>query len=307
MAKTKRPAWFDAVLRAHSTGDEDRLVDTLEKVQDMLGDTWLGEASGRIKQGDSVGSSGDNMGGVHVHLHQGGGTDAEEPEAAVGGAAEAVKKPMPGAEGGEATGGGGGSMEEILQRLAALERAVAILAQEEGGEQEETGEPDTGEGQEAAKEESGSWSDRKGTKDSKAMVGDSTSLRNAWQEMLSRAEFLAPGIKAPTFDSKTSARVTTDSMCSFRRKVLKEALKEDDTKGAVEQLTGGKVDFGQMTCDAVQYVYNGASELVRQSNTRRQTDGVGDGMNYHAAANASMLDTVKHINQKNRERYGIKA
>jgi len=311
MATTaKRPAWFDRIMQAVKTGDEDRLVDTLEKVQEMLGETWLGEASGRIRQGDSVDSaSRDNMaGGVHVHLHHGGAEDVSDNGNGNGNGAEAAAQPENG-------NGNGSSLEEVLQRLAALERAVAILAQEEGEENGEgeamKNEPEEESAGEATKEEGNSWQDRrtrdKATKDTKALVGDSTSLRGPWQELLSRAEVLAPGIKPPTFDTKMPAKQTVDSMCQFRRKVLGEAMKEDDTKGAIVQLAGEKPNFTQLTCDAVQLLFNGASELVRQANSRRTITDMSGGHNYNTAANASLLETVRSINQKNRDQYGIKA
>lgn len=308
----KRPAWFDRVMQAHKTGDEERLVDTLEKVTDMLGETWLGEASGRIKQGDATDGarSRDEM---HIHLHQGGGSDEADPtdtpaggaEAGGGAAAELAK----GSEGGE----GGGGMEEILQRLAALERAVAILAQSDEGEGDPAKEEDpTAGGAQETAEEGSDWSGDAKTKDkttkdaTRAAVGDSTSMRGAWQELISRAEVLAPGIRQPTFDAKQPAKTTFDTMCQFRRKALSEALKEDDTRAAVEQVVGNKKTIlTQMSCDAVGLVFNGASELVRQANTHR-TSQPTDGLNYNSSA-LGLEDTVKMINQRNREQYGRRA
>jgi uncharacterized protein len=309
MATGKRPAWFDRIMQAHKTNDSEALVDTLEKVSDMLGDTWLGEASGRIKAGEAVTTSRDDMGGVHVHLHQGGSDDVADPTDTPAGAAGAGA--AAGVDPKAAAAGGGNSLEELGQRVAALERAVAILAQGEEGEESDPGADPAA--TEATKEEGSDWSGDSKTKDkattdnARAAVGDSTSLRGTWQELVSRAEFLAPGIKVPTFDARASARTTVDTMCTFRRKVLSESLKEDDTKAAVEQMTGGKPNLSQMTCDSIQLVFNGASELIRQANSRRTTDNLGAGMNYHAAQNASMLETVQHINKLNREKYGIKA
>lgn len=294
MAK-KVPAWFDRVLKAHTTGDSSGLVMELEKIGDMLGDVLMGD------------------------------------EKTVDTTADATKDD-------------GNKESEILQRLEALERAVAVLAhgeeseskdkkktkdgatkdedKEEDEEEKEDKEEKREESKDAktadedeedkeekedkeeAKEDRKESKDRS-TKDRRAAVGDSTSLRGPWQELVSRAEFLAPGIKIPTFDAAAPARTTFDAMCQFRRKVLGEAMKEDDTASAVEQIAGGKKpNLTQMTCDAVALLFNGASELMRQQNTKRSTDrqGVHNAQTVH-----DLSETVKLINQRNRERYGVRA
>jgi uncharacterized protein len=310
MAAKQKPAWFDRVMRAHKTGDSEVLVDELEKIGDMLGDVLSGDEKTVVKDESAT--------GVHVHLHNSKDEDEEEEK-----------------------GGGGGGGGEILQRLEALERAVAILAHGEGGgeekkeekkssdkktkdakstsDKEDEEEEDEDEEKEEEKKESKDAKteskdedkedeDKKESKDSKsrAAVGDSTSLKMPWQELVTRAELLAPGIKMPTFDARQSAKATTDAMCQFRRRVLTEAMKEDDTKAVIQQLSGEKPPLTQMTCDAVTLLFNGASEIVRQNNTK-QTSTFPGLSEAHQRANASLHDTVKLINQRNRERFGLKA
>lgn len=310
MSNRKRPAWFDAAVRAHQTGDESSLVETLEKIKDMLGELWLGEGTGKIKAGDAIANK-DEAGGVHVHLHNSKDEDEGEGEKAESG---------------------------LAARIEALEKAVAILAQrdepeakaapekkstdkaktkdakedededDDKKEDKEDDKKDTKDAKEDDDEDDDDKKDKKedkeDTKDKKAMVGDSTSLRTVWQDVISRAEILAPGIRIPTFDAKQPAKATFDSMCQFRRRVLTEAMKEDDTKAAIAQLAGPKVNLTQMTCDSVAMLFNGASEMVKQSTRDRGTPG--EGHNYHKDA-LSLVDTVKLINAKNREKFGFKS
>lgn len=301
MAVVTKDAWktsFDAILRAHFAGDSQVLVDELEKVGDMLGKVWDGKTQPPTEHFPS-------KDGVHVHLHQSKDDDGDGDE----------------------------DDDDHGKRIEALERAVAIMARgheahdsdEEEKEEKKTDDKRRSmrdEDEEEKKEEKKDTEDKATTdedeeddedekeksesKDSKtttdkAMVGDSTSMEGSWQELISRAEFLAPGIKMPTFDRKAPAKTTFDAMCSFRRKVLTEAMKEDDTKAAVEQMSGGKPNLLQMTCDSVALLFNGASELVRQNNKRGV---VHDGARL-ATANASLAATVKSINERNRTRFGI--
>jgi len=333
---------FDRILAARGTPSFDAvLVEELQRVATMLGDVISGanESGGFAQVTAPVENYGaekesptsdrfsrDDMagGGVHVHLH--GGADAPEgdPNGAVsaGGAGAAA-----GAE------GGGGDLE---QRVSALERAVAILAQEEGGEdpqdpQQETGAPSgeptetrpgadrgvmrdakrvralddeptappTDEPDDASSKENVAITDRR-----RVAVGDAATLRGPWQEMVSKAELLAPGIKYPTMDSKQGMTRTLDAMCKFRRRVLNEALQEDDTAAAVRQVASGG-NVAQMSCDAVSAVFNGAAELVRQKRSNLATSHVGDGVNYNPSVgfntNQTLQAQLRSLNTKNAE------
>lgn len=305
----RRPAWFDQIMRAHRTNDEETLVDTLEKVGEMMGVTGLPGADpgsggsggyGPSGAGSSSGGTGDDMGGsgIHVHVHNAGARDeSDDPPAAAAADPAAVTEPAAGSA--ETT-----SLEDLSARVEALERAVAILAQGEG-EEEAVGEEDPDATENGPNGKQPGEDDDKPTGDrARAMVGDSSSMRPAWQELLSRAEFLAPGIKAPTFDAKRSAKTTFDAMCQFRRKVLADGLKEDDTKNVILSVAGSaKPNLTQMTCDAVSILFNGASEMVRRANVQGTSSGLNGGRHGNSP-DAMMQSTVQRINEANRKKYG---
>ena len=356
MAGDRRKATVDAALKMRArvrdqmkravAASNDELVMELAKVDSMLGDVISGATEGgQFEEVDAPvkgygGSESDAMdsrprkptrdidaGGMHIHVHSGGGGDEADP-AAPGGA-------PPGQDpAAAAAGGGGGSVEE---RLTALERAVAILAQDAGEQDPDpnaeqsgapddddsgkpggfggdtrrrsrtrddppseppTEEPDGGE----SKENVALDRRRAATGDARAMVGDSTNLKVAWQELLTRGEFLAPGSRpSMTFDAKKPAKITQDAMCKHRRKVLGEALQEDDTREFVTSMIGGKPNLPSMTCEHVTSVFNGASEMARKANSGR-TAAVGDGVNYslHPQHTGSQ---IADINRKQREHW----
>lgn len=317
----------DAISRAAKAGDAqtvDELVSELQRVSGMMGDILSGanEQGGfaKIDAPIEAKTTSDNN-GMHIHLHNGGGATSM-------GGDEGGAPPSFGGEDPAADPAGGGSMQEILQRIEALERAIAILAQENGEEmapEEENAPPggdrrtvdrggrgrvrdeaptapDTDMPDDAPREDTGGPTEEgRLTGDRRrASVGDSTSLKGPWQELLSRAEVLAPGIRMPTFDAKASAKSTQEAMCGFRRKVLNEALKEDDTRDVIENIHEGRPELRQMTCDAVKTLFNAASSMVQQANSKRAVAHVQDGVNYRdMPGNKNMQATVQGINQKN--------
>src|SRR6185437_2804317 len=115
---------------------------------------------------------------------------------------------------------------------------------------------------------------KKGSKDHRRSTGDasseptSVSLRMTFNEMLSRAEMLAPGVRLPTFDAEVPARHTMDMMCAFKRQVLGQSYRTDDGRSAIDPFLGGKrADFTPkaMSCDAIATVFAGSSELIRRT------------------------------------------
>jgi hypothetical protein len=318
------PAWADRIMRAARTGDEETLVDTLEKVGDMLGNISDGKGGTNLEGPQRMAPvpGGETRDEIHVHVHGGSSNDdgeGDKPDAGGGSAAVAAPAPAAAAGGGDPAGGGGASLEELSQRVEALERAVAILAQEEGGEEQPEADPngggDTpapgGESEGGGEEDRNSMGDRR-TVDrrsvrtgdgQRSMVGDSASMKTAWQALLTNAEFIVPGIRQPTFDARAPAKTTFDAMCNFRRRVLGEGMKEDDSKSVIVSLGDGRTpDLKKMTCDAVALLFNGAAAAMRSANGARATH-VQDGMVYRD--NQSVVQTVQDMNKRNREFYKV--
>ncbi|MEB4733852.1 hypothetical protein OXV40_32885, partial [Burkholderia contaminans] len=106
-----------------------------------------------------------------------------------------------------------------------------------------------------------------------ARAGDSTALRDQFQDALSRAEILAPGVRLPTFDAKAVRKKTVDAICVLRRRALRAALDNENAE-LVKSVVGG-ANVASMTCDSVAAFFNAASEVVRSKNsgvTQRRTN-----------------------------------
>lgn len=303
-AARRAQSFHDKMMAAFLTGDEESFVQELDEVSEMMGST--GEGSGVGNVGFSKGTT-DEMGGTHVHIHTGAAPaqDDDPPVPAAGGAAPPVVPPTattpPPAE------GGGLTLEALAARIDQLEQAIAILAQ---GEEGEEGQPPD--------ENSPGQSSTPPDNNDRAMVGDRAFAGGAnniaFQEAISRAELLAPGMRHPTFDAKAAPKDMAATLCAFRRNTIDAALKKgEDGKDAVLAITGRPKNpdayIKAMSCDALSVVFNGASEMIRTAGVRGGggNNDQGTGTRY-GGGNTSIQraqDVVANINKVNRERFGI--
>lgn len=141
-----------------------------------------------------------------------------------------------------------------------------------------------------------------GTKDGKRVVKkkpnttDSANLAKRFQDVMARAEILAPGISMPTFDAKALAVKTVDSIARLQRRALKAAMDDSVGKQAVTPfLNGRQPTFATMDCDFLNNLFMGASELMKNVNkgaVRGQPNATND---------RKGPPTLAEINKKNAE------
>lgn len=244
MATKKSSKFVDALRKAFMTRDSE----AFEKVASEM-------------TGDEGGEGGDGQPQIHIHM-PGTGTD---PKAGVS------------ATGDEGAGGGEGDpLKQVLDAIQATNGKIDALADrvtklEGGGTQ-------TGDADDDDDDPLGTGTtdnDGAGEDDDKtgARTGDSTALRDQFQDALSRAEILAPGVRLPTFDAKAVRRKTVDAICVLRRRALRAALDNENAE-LVKSVVGG-ANVASMTCDSVAAFFNAASEVVRSKNsgvTQRRTN-----------------------------------
>ncbi len=107
-----------------------------------------------------------------------------------------------------------------------------------------------------------------GTNDAaiRAGVKDSAILSNAYQETVSLAEILAPGIQPPAFDVTKPAAKTFDSICGHRRRALSIARNTAAMTTFIdENMPKGKT-FDSMTCDETRTLFKSAAAVARAIN-----------------------------------------
>jgi len=200
------------------------------------------------------GAEGNGQPAIHIHM----------PGAAPSGAAATADNDPP------AGGEGNPAEQKIMSAIEGLTQAVNAVAERvtklESGGATTDADPDADPDPTL---DSDTEPDGKGTK-----TGDSAGLAAQFQETLSQAEIIAPGIALPTFDAKAVRKKTVDALCVLRRRALRKALEGDDADTIESVLSGA--DVSKMTCDAVAPFFNAAVAAVkikRAAATTRTTDG----------------------------------
>ncbi|MBU9293096.1 DUF2213 domain-containing protein [Burkholderia multivorans] len=230
MATKKGSKFVDALRKAFMTRDSE----AFEKVASEL-------------TGDEGGEGGDGQPQIHIHMPGTGG----DPKPGVSATGD------DGAEGSE-----GDPLKQVLDAIQATNGKIDALAErvtklEGGGTQTGDDDPDADDDPNPTMDDD--------PDPQAAKTGDSTALRDQFQEALSRAEILAPGVRLPTFDAKAARKKTVDAICVLRRRALRAAL-ENENAELVKPVVGG-ANVASMTCDSVTAFFNAASELVRNKNS----------------------------------------
>lgn len=130
---------------------------------------------------------------------------------------------------------------------------------------------------------------------------DSASLVIAWNDTISRAEKLAPGLKAPTFDTKASPKTTKDAMCVFRRRALAAAF-DGASADIVKPLVVSKQKVTSLSCDAIRVAFIAASDAAGKANNDRHR---GSGTDNLTSVERTRL-TISEMNKRNREAWNQK-
>jgi uncharacterized protein len=160
------------------------------------------------------------------------------------------------------------------------DKAAESTSDDEGDDDEEDEDEDDGAAAQAA--------------DAKSR--DAAALRVEIQDVISRAEILAPGLKLPTVDAAADPQKVRDSLCVFRRRAMAQAIRTEKGRDALKPFVGESPNFKSMTCDAMKSAFIGASEVLKRTNNALPIS-VKD-------ANAKAKDTaslVASINQRNAE------
>lgn len=130
-------------------------------------------------------------------------------------------------------------------------------------------------------------------------TGDSAALSRSYQELLSDAEVLVPGFRAPTFDSKATRAKTVDRMCALRRKALDAFYMTTTGKNVVDTLTGkSDIVLEDMACGPVATLFKSAAGAQRLVNNRSST---GDSTKLPKQEEPPKQFTVADWNKQNAE------
>jgi 8-oxo-dGTP pyrophosphatase MutT (NUDIX family) len=150
--------------------------------------------------------------------------------------------------------------------------------------------------------------DKQMSKDAQ-MTMDSVTLETPYQETLSLAEILAPGIRFPTFDRRANYALTQDALCTLRRRALDRAMSDADVKPIIHSITGD-ADLTKLPCAEVTAMFTSSALAVKQHRTR-DAAGAGGGADTSVVMTAGTLNfggsggsappTAAELNEKARK------
>ena len=149
-----------------------------------------------------------------------------------------------------------------------------------------------------------------GTGDKAMKAKDSMYLEDSFQDVLSKAEVLAPGIRVPTFDRKSAPVKTAKALFGLRRTALDLAYGRAETRGIIDSaLSGRTFDSKKMPDAAVRVLFNAvASQAARDNNARSTADrGTVRPANGGGHSVGAKLTSLASINERNREKFGRKS
>jgi hypothetical protein len=144
-----------------------------------------------------------------------------------------------------------------------------------------------------------------GTADRARKARDSAFLSDAFQDTLSKAEVLAPGIRLPTYDAKASPVATIKSIDRLRRTALDLAYNKPETRGLIDTaLSGRTYDSKKLPMGQTRVLFNAVSSAAGEGNNRRATDRSafeqGGG---HSTTGGGRIQSLSDINKINKEHY----
>lgn len=144
----------------------------------------------------------------------------------------------------------------------------------------------------------------------KGRTADSAALEVGFRQVLADAEILVPGFSMPTFDAKVKRKITVDSMCATRRRVLDATYATADGKALLNMLTGQQtLDTVAMDCKQTAVLFRsaaGSKRAINNASSTRDSRGLpyggqqaGQGGNNGSAPPM----TIAKLNELNRAKY----
>lgn len=138
---------------------------------------------------------------------------------------------------------------------------------------------------------------------------DSALLADSFQDALSKAEVLAPGLSPlPTYDPRARPEATLRTIDHLRRTALDVAYAQAETRGVIDAaLSGRPLNTKAMKIGAVRSLFGAVAAAQAASNNRRATDqNPGGGYQPAVGGGLPVKGTVRNlhdINERNRARF----
>lgn len=145
-----------------------------------------------------------------------------------------------------------------------------------------------------------------GTGDMARKANDSSFLVESYQDTVSLAEIISPGIAIFTLDQAAKPKATYDSICDLRRRALDEGLKDADTAAIIRSVRGRTLDsarLGKMFCGQVRSLFLAVGAMKQEANDRAVAGRTTTNDSLRSVPVKSSINSPIELNKRNREFY----
>lgn len=130
---------------------------------------------------------------------------------------------------------------------------------------------------------------------------DAKYLKNAFQDAISKAEIIAPGINTPKFDKKASISDAAHKIVSVRRKSLDAAYASKETRGHIDGLLRGKeFDTAKLSNSEISIMFASVAQFKANHNNQfrdKRTETT------HVSDKAKKIMSIAELNAFNQKVY----
>jgi hypothetical protein len=143
-----------------------------------------------------------------------------------------------------------------------------------------------------------------GTGDKARRAKDSAYLEDSFQDAVSKAEIVAPGIALPTFDKAAAPIKTAQKILTLRKTALDLAYAQPATRGIIDDaLSGRTFDAKRTTHGQARVLFNVLAAQVGNGNNQRATDrSSGMGRTTTNTTPQPRVQSIADLNKINREK-----
>lgn len=142
-----------------------------------------------------------------------------------------------------------------------------------------------------------------GTGDKARSAKDSAYMVDSFQETLSLAEIISPGIKAPTLDRAAEPKKTLLDVTRLRQDAIRAAVRDQQTNEFVKQLRGGRplleAEVPSLTLSQTRDLFRGIAALKKEANRAQVKPNGSESSQVFSANQKTLMD----INKRNAEYY----
>lgn len=144
-----------------------------------------------------------------------------------------------------------------------------------------------------------------GAADKARVATDSQYMADSFQEAVSGAEILVPGIALPTFDQKAKPTDTLLAVCKLRQTALQTYHATTDGKAMIDAMSGGKaIDWTKISCGDVRSLFRATVTAKKAAKAAMDAERQRKAPDQDKNKTAGPIRSIAELNAFNAKYYG---